>query len=432
MPLSGSIQEFGLADIFQLIGIQRKTGRLMMACPDETVTIKFQEGRVVEADRAGESVEDLLGAVLVCTGRITQPQLDEALKVQRKTLQRLGHILVRSGAITEEQLIDALRVQSLQMIYRLFRWKEGKYSFETAQDVDYDDRHFEPIDAETILMEGARMVDEWPLIERKIRSDDMVLQPVEGLELDADAALSDFGNPMDSAIEGAFDDAFALGGEAPAPPAAEPEGPQLSPEERRIFDLADGARTVQQINDRSPYGEFDTYRILADLVTRQLLREVETIQRRETSSKSHRWLEGLVASILALVAIGGVGVVGATLSANPFTPWRVVAQSAATDDLRYFSSLYRLERIEQALRTHYLDRGAYPSLLEELATGRYVSAKDLLDPWGRAYGYQLSPGGYRLFGADAEGQPAPELDISYRFSAAQQMLLEQPAALDSE
>lgn len=425
MALSGSIKEFGLADIFQLIGIQRKTGRLVMAGPDETVTIKFQEGRVVEADRAGQSVEDLLGAVLVRTGRISQEQLEEALKVQRKTLQRLGHILVRGGAITEDQLVDALRVQSLQMIYRLFRWKEGKYSFETAKDVDYDDRHFHPIDAETILMEGARMVDEWPMIERRIRSDDMVLRPTEEATAvgDADDALASLG--VDGAIDGAFDDAFGLGDQTPVQATPQAEEPLLSPEERRIFDLADGSLTVQQINDRSPYGEFDTYRILADLVTRKLLQEVDSIARRGEHARKHRWAEGLVASLLALVAFAGVGVVGATLSSNPFTPWRMASQTAATDQLRTYSSLYRLERIEQALRTHYFDRGSYPTLLAELAAGSYVDSADLLDPWGRPYGYQLSPGGYRLFGVDADGQPAPSLDISYRFSAAQQMLLEE-------
>ena len=42
---------------------------------------------------------------------------------------------------------------------------------------------------------------------------------------------------------------------------------------------------------------------------------------------------------------------------------------------------------------------------------------------GRAYGYQLSPGGYRLFGHDASGEPAENLTHSQRFSAAQQMML---------
>ena len=43
------------------------------------------------------SVEELLGNVLVRTGRITAAQLQEALRIQRRTLQRLGFVLVKSG-----------------------------------------------------------------------------------------------------------------------------------------------------------------------------------------------------------------------------------------------------------------------------------------------------------------------------------------------
>ncbi|NIM63841.1 MAG: response regulator, partial [Acidobacteria bacterium] len=48
------------------------------------------EGQVVGADTRSASVEDLLGAVLVRTGRITSEQLRQALALQKKTLQRLG------------------------------------------------------------------------------------------------------------------------------------------------------------------------------------------------------------------------------------------------------------------------------------------------------------------------------------------------------
>ncbi len=176
MALSGTIGDFGLADIFQLIGIQRKTGTLTLDRENETVTIKFLDGTIAGADNSGQGVEDRLGGVLVRTGKISEAQLDEALDSQRKTLQRLGHILVRRGYISQDQLIDALRVQQLQVVYRLFRWHEGGYHFHSSDSVDYDEQHFTPINAETILMEGARMVDEWPLIERRIRSDQMVFR----------------------------------------------------------------------------------------------------------------------------------------------------------------------------------------------------------------------------------------------------------------
>ena len=126
MALSGTIKDFGLGDIFQLIGIQRKTGVLMLEEDGDAVTVKFLEGQVVGADTRSASVEDLLGAVLVRTDRISSEQLKEALALQKKTLQRLGFILVKNNFISEEELIEALRVQSLQIVYRLFRWRSER------------------------------------------------------------------------------------------------------------------------------------------------------------------------------------------------------------------------------------------------------------------------------------------------------------------
>ena len=100
MALQGTINDFGLADILQLIGIQRKSGILTIQNDDDVVTVKFLEGQVVGADTKRRSVEDLLGAVLVNTGRITESQLDQALGVQKKTLQRLGHILTKQTLIS--------------------------------------------------------------------------------------------------------------------------------------------------------------------------------------------------------------------------------------------------------------------------------------------------------------------------------------------
>ena len=50
---------------------------------------------------------------------------------------------------------------------------------------------------------------------------------------------------------------------------------EVSHEERQVLRLVDGERTVEQINDHANMGEFDTYRLLADLVTRKLVEEVK-------------------------------------------------------------------------------------------------------------------------------------------------------------
>ena len=93
MALEGTIKDFGLPDIFQLIGLQRKTGILTLKHEKDEVTVTFENGMVVTADSSTKRLEDRLGNVLVKQGKLTKERLDEALQTQKATLQRLGHVL---------------------------------------------------------------------------------------------------------------------------------------------------------------------------------------------------------------------------------------------------------------------------------------------------------------------------------------------------
>src|SRR3989304_344146 len=191
MALEGTLRGFSPPDIFQLIGIQRKTGILTLKSEGDVVTVSFVEGSVVSADSYRKRLDDQLGNVLVKAGHITEAQLQEALKIQKNTLQRLGRVLVEHQFIRLEELKQALQLQVTQIIYRLFRWKDGEYHFSQEEKVDYDRENFIPISAENILMEGVRMVDEWPIIEKRIRSLDMVFRKAEvDLEVEIDEAAS--------------------------------------------------------------------------------------------------------------------------------------------------------------------------------------------------------------------------------------------------
>ena len=102
MALVGTIKDFGLADILQLIGLQRKTGVLTLERPADTVTVKFLDGAVVGAETSLRNLEDLLGSVLVRTGRITQAQLKEALQIQQGSLYPAVHRLEKRKLLQAE------------------------------------------------------------------------------------------------------------------------------------------------------------------------------------------------------------------------------------------------------------------------------------------------------------------------------------------
>ena len=414
MALEGTIKDFGLGDIFQLIGIQRKTGALLFDSGSEQVTVKFLDGSVVGAESHNHNLEDLLGSVLVRTGLIAQGQLDEALKIQKNTLQRLGHILVESGFISAEDLQEALRTQVTQIVYRLFRWRAGTYRFTPVDIMDYD-RNFMPVGAETILMEGARMVDEWPILERKIRSEEMVFsKTAAGVGLDI---------PVESIVDADIDIESVFADEDD-PEAPKPDGDEIriSREEREILRMVDGSAAVREIVDHSALGEFDTYRILHELLTRNLIEEAE-VDAGDSRPATGRRRSGVLWTALSLVVLAVAVLSAAMLASNRFGPWETAARDGALDRLRTFASRDRVQRVERALDLCYLDTGQLPSRLAVLVDNGYLDRRDIQDPWGREYGFVLGEDRYTLIVLDPQGQPDEGLAVIRPFSPAMRMVL---------
>lgn len=415
MALEGTIKDFGLADILQLIGLQRKTGFLTLDGGSDTVTVKFLDGAVVGADTSERNLEDLLGSVLVRTGRITDAQLQAALRIQKSTLQRLGYILVKQDFIADVDLEEALRIQVTQIVYRLFRWRAGKYQFAPMDHMEYDNEHFRPLSAETILMEGARMIDEWPILERRIKSPAMIFkQTAAGAALDVPVA-----SLLDADIDFGFQDAPESGGKAKAEI-------RISPDERDILRSVDGRSSVQDIVDVSALAEFDVYRLLFELLNRNLIEEVVLTPVAGIAPSAvvrSRWGSAVLQAIVLVIALAGA----LSLRENPLTPWRLVDQSHETEILKTYASRNRLERVEQALQAYYLDRGGMPDSLETLSRAGFLSPNDAVDPWGRPYAYRLDSSAYEL-SAQGPGGEGGELSVRHPFTASQRMVLEGGAA----
>ena len=190
MSLRGTLGDFGIADIFQLIGHQAKTGVLLLKDREVEVRIFFVDGNVVKAEKNSRDKADLLGNLMVRAQALKQTELDEALATQQRTMRRLGDILVEGGAVDRATLKDFARLQTTETIYRLFAWKTGTYEF-VAQPVDYDEQSYEPIRSENILMEGFRMVDEWPAVRKVIPSSALSFRILRPLPAEAAAEEDD-------------------------------------------------------------------------------------------------------------------------------------------------------------------------------------------------------------------------------------------------
>jgi len=401
MALEGTIKDFGLPDIFQLIGLQRKTGILTLNNAQEKVAVTFDNGMVVAADSSAKRLEDRVGNVLFKQGKLSRDRLEETLQVQKKTLQRLGHILVSSGAVSSLELKDAIQVQVSGIIFKLFRWKEGEYHFAPTESVDYDREHFNPMSADFILMEGIRMVDEWPIIEKKIPSFDMVFRPV------VDPSLIEVG-------EGAGPEGS---GSSTGRVAATSTGRiRLGPEEERVFRRVDGVRTVQSIIDTTGSGEFEVCRTLFDFLNRNLIApsgrgsaaQAEEPEAQGTGSAVPGYA---VAALVSALALAGLLV----QRRAPFAVTGLDSMLPGTYDVVSDGVLRsRLARLERACEAWRATHGRPPSSLDELVAAGLVEPGYLLDPWARRIRYEADASGYRLSASDESGASRPGLTLDRR------------------
>ncbi len=416
MALEGTLKDFSLADIFQLIGLQRKTGVLTLRGKDDTVTVTFLDGKVVAADSLNKRLENRLGNVLVKSNTLTQEQLSQALEIQKETLQRLGFILTHYKIISQEALRAALHLQILGIVYRLFRWKDGDYHFSQETTIEYDRDNVVPITAESILMEGARMIDEWPIIEKRIRSQEMIFRKKEiAQEIvvvsadDADEVSFD-GDPSHAKKKRKGGDASKI---------------RISEEENVLYRAVNGRLTVADIVEISKMSEFDTCKGLYELLTRDLIEEV----RHQTTAAAtvveevvvdHAAIDEIPPLPLPLVIVLGLLAIASLtftyrnpLALNSMAPFD--RRTSAVTEMRKAISLRRIEAISDGIYAHYLASGRMPRSLTDIAP-LYVGKNILEDPWGNDYRYlpkpTENPDRYLVIGFAPDGKPDTDLFLT--------------------
>ena len=341
---------------------------------------------------------------------------------RRRHLQRLGYLLVQQGKfISEDDLREALRVQVTQIVYRLFRWREGSYRFTPVEHLEYDREHFIPVSAETILMEGARMVDEWPIIERRIKSAQMVFRKTEAaVALEAGSSSRSW-TPTGVRLSPRRRPARAI--------PASPEEIHISPEEREVSCARWTAkRQCQAIVDRCLcMGEFDVYRISVRAVSTAICSRRCPAARPVGPPRRERIKvpEGSCSLVLHDPDTGGGWRCRSPrCSRNPLNPWKMaVDDSPASRSSTCTAAGAGWSDLERAVQVFYLDLGALPRQPRPgwPSTGTIERERDLSDPWGRPYGFELDSGRLPpVRSTMAEGRRDARADVgSHRLSSAQ-------------
>ena len=234
--LTGNLQVVPIAEVLQLLDVQKQSGILYVSRTGGTVEIYFRNGAVDLSIAEGVSEEFLLGRFIMETDLMKREDFEGFLESRAPGNKLIGSQLVKLGYMSSDDLKTALHKQTTELIYEILRWNHGSFRFRATRDMPAQAVEASlALDVEGILMEGFRRVDEWHLIEREVDNFDLVFLRNE--------------------------DAVAQMGRG-----------RLTREELTVLELVNGKNTVKEITRSSRMGSFEVSKMLYRLLSIKLIR----------------------------------------------------------------------------------------------------------------------------------------------------------------
>src|SRR5947209_3720266 len=169
--LQGSLRDFGLVEILQMMELGGMTGALRLKqFSGRTGIIYFSDGKLASCTELDAGAL-ALGDVLQQLGMATSPQVEQAYSQQLQDAfgKRIGERLIGMGVINEKQLKEALRTKALWTVREMALWKEGSYEFiasPTAQTLlPYGENSLE-LEVMRVTLEMVHYSDEWEYLRQ--------------------------------------------------------------------------------------------------------------------------------------------------------------------------------------------------------------------------------------------------------------------------
>jgi hypothetical protein len=221
----GSLAAVSMPRLLAAAARGRATGRLAVAC-DPARSLWLEGGRVVGAGSAAPS--ERAEEIALRLGLITREQHREVLPpAAGLASRRVGALLLERGFLKPTELALLARRHAEEIAFSLFTSEAG-YRFEPDERVPADERLALDRGTLALAIEGVRRRWVAPQLEAVLGGAATLLAPA-----------------------------------AQPPPVADLA---LSAEERRVLELADGLRTIDEILVGTPLDAFSTRQVLAGLV----------------------------------------------------------------------------------------------------------------------------------------------------------------------
>ncbi len=255
MAIQSSIKELGLFDLFQLLHLNAKTGRLIIsdAADNKDAQILFQEGSVCLAsvnDRSPKTIEMLLEE----WGIVDEATLPSIIGAYKK-YDNLIDCLVGEGISSRHHLENFFSSRIKENVYDIFKWESGDFRF-IEEELEMQREVVVMLNTENLILEGARRIDEWSNIKSKVTSKHCVFHLCPGGEKDHRL--------------------------------------NLKPKEWEILSLIDGVRSVNEVNNLVGEDLFTTSKLIYGLVVMNVIGLEESEDHDQPGAGSEARLEELI------------------------------------------------------------------------------------------------------------------------------------------
>lgn len=361
MALEGSLRDFGLADILQLIYFQKKTGVLSLSGTKDRVRLAFFEGNVISAESHKRGEENRIGKILLKRGLIKEDDLMSSLEEQKTTGIKLGDILLRKGLVEKADIAETLVSQMTETVVQLFSWKEGSYEFQLQKVTPNKDIPV-TLDTQHLLMNGLRILDEWSLVEGKITLDTVFVR-------------------------------------------TEKTGPDLSKAEEDILRFVDGENDVSIIIELLGVDDFQASRTLVSLVEKGIIEPVTVASLAvETAAappvgEVKAFARIFYPFIFFMIFVASLGAV----SLREVWLGKGLGVFLGGDSLKSARTARDIVGLRFAAETYKYRNGDYPVRLDQVGHAK--------DAWGRPYFYHIENGSIIVLSAGPDGKFGTADDI---------------------
>jgi len=342
MGLKGSLRDFGISEILQLIGLQHRTGRLEVKSEDAEYHILINTGRIVQVEKKPEIKGEGLSDYLLRANAVPKNQLKLAEAKSKAELKPLEATLVSLEFISALDIKTYIFTRNLDILHQLFLLKDGEYEF-NAEPVNYHPSYTVEIETEQLLMDGYRIKDEWGPLISEIGSLDNIFQKRGG----------EFG-PAD----------------------------RLEESTAKVYNLIDGNRNIDELASLCQMTKFETIKALAELKRWARIEPVKRVIEKPEERKpmvSNIFNVGFWVLIVVLVGLFANGL-------------RLYISKGVTGAKPQDNFSWQEERIRGALEIYRIEQDNYPGSIIELGTKGILRIKDL--KFAEKGQYYSKEGGY--------------------------------------